>query len=101
MQNLPPPAYSSGSRDTRMKLWNGTKERAHYDSMADMFAILMATQHLEKAYVLAAISEDEYTTECQRLIAQFKTTEAGLKQGKNEATIPNDIRFLSKIAKNL
>ena len=82
MENLPPPAYSSGSRDTRVKLWNGTKERAYYDSMSDMFAILMATQHLEKAYIRSAVSEDEYTEECQRLIAQFKTTEEGLKQSK-------------------
>ena len=83
MQNMPPPAYSSSSdRDERVKLWSGTKERAYYDSMSDMFAILMATQHLEKAYIRSSIPEDAYTEQCQKLIAQFKTTEEGLKQSK-------------------
>ncbi len=49
-------------------LWNGPKERRHFEDMADLFSIIKTTQHLEKAYVRDLISADEYTAECQRLM---------------------------------
>lgn len=49
-------------------LWNGPKERSHFEDMADLYSIIKTTQHLEKAYVRDLISADEYTAECQRLM---------------------------------
>ncbi len=40
---------------------------------ADLFAILKATEKLERAYVRDAISAKDYEPACEKLIAQFKT----------------------------
>ncbi|KAJ3330204.1 hypothetical protein HDU76_006221 [Blyttiomyces sp. JEL0837] len=41
--------------------------------MAELFSILMVTDAVEKAYVRDAITAQEYTPACTKLIAQFKT----------------------------
>ncbi|KDD74910.1 VPS28 protein [Helicosporidium sp. ATCC 50920] len=43
------------------------------DEFADLFAILKATEKLERAFVRDAIPASAYEPCCQRLIAQFKT----------------------------
>jgi len=44
-----------------------------YDNMADLYAIIKTTEHLEKAYVKDAVSAAEYGPACTKLIAQFRT----------------------------
>mmetsp|Transcript_1917 Transcript_1917/g.5296 ORF Transcript_1917/g.5296 Transcript_1917/m.5296 type:complete len:216 (-) Transcript_1917:1046-1693(-) len=61
------------SDGTEVKLYNNLKERAAYDNLADLYALLVATEHLEKAYVRDSCTADEYTPECKKLIAQFRT----------------------------
>jgi len=46
--------------------------------MADLFAIIKATEHLEIAYGRDSVTQKEYTTACLKLISQFKSTEAAL-----------------------
>ena len=43
------------------------------EQLADLYAILMTTEHLETAYVRDAVSTDEYAPACAKLIAQYKT----------------------------
>mmetsp|Transcript_3029 Transcript_3029/g.7553 ORF Transcript_3029/g.7553 Transcript_3029/m.7553 type:complete len:208 (+) Transcript_3029:165-788(+) len=62
-----------------IRLSEDAKERRRNEDLADLYAIIKATQHLEKAYVRDAVTSDEYTEACQRLIAQFKTTEAAIR----------------------
>ncbi len=45
----------------------------------DMYAIIKATEKLERAYVRDAISPDAYEQACGRLIAQFKVLWGSLK----------------------
>lgn len=71
-----------------VKLWNDKREREMYDNLAELFAIIKATEKLEKAYVRDIISAAEYETECQKLIAQFKTLSSTLRD-----TVPNIERF--------
>jgi len=52
-----------------------------YDNLADLYSILIATEHLEKAFIRDAISGEEYTPECRKLIAQFKTSIGLLQSG--------------------
>ena len=56
-------------------LFSNARERRQYDDLADLYAIIKATEHLEKAYAMDAIKNDEYTQACLKLIAQFKSTE--------------------------
>ncbi|KAJ3006389.1 Vacuolar protein-sorting-associated protein 28 [Thoreauomyces humboldtii] len=41
--------------------------------MADLYGIIVATEHLERAYIRDAIPAQEYTPACLKLIAQYRT----------------------------
>eukprot|EP01086_Lenisia_limosa_P000992 TRINITY_DN11777_c0_g1_i1.p1 TRINITY_DN11777_c0_g1~~TRINITY_DN11777_c0_g1_i1.p1 ORF type:complete len:206 (+),score=29.52 TRINITY_DN11777_c0_g1_i1:68-685(+) len=56
-----------------VKLIENSREREKYDNMADLFALVRATELLEKAYIQDSVTADEYTVECKALIARFKT----------------------------
>ncbi|WJX52216.1 hypothetical protein P8452_38352 [Trifolium repens] len=59
-----------------------------YDNFAELYAIIKATERLEKAYVRDIITPQEYELECQKLIAHFKTLASTLKD-----TVPSIERF--------
>ncbi|KAK1291711.1 hypothetical protein QJS10_CPA05g00736 [Acorus calamus] len=71
-----------------VKLWNDKREREMYDSLADLYAIIKATEKLERAYVRDVVSSSDYETECLKLLAQFKTLSASLR-----STVPSIDRF--------
>jgi len=71
-----------------VKLWNDKREREMYENFAELFAIIRATEKLEKAYVRDIVSPSEYEAECQKLIAHFKTLASTLKD-----TVPSIQRF--------
>lgn len=71
-----------------VKLWNDKREREMYENFAELFAIIKATEKLEKAYIRDLISPSEYESECQKLIVHFKTLSATLRD-----TVPNIERF--------
>ncbi|XP_073056015.1 vacuolar protein sorting-associated protein 28 homolog 2-like [Primulina eburnea] len=62
-----------------VKLWNDKREREMYDNFGELFAIIKATEKLEKAYVRDIISPSEYETECQKLLTHFKTLSSTVK----------------------
>ncbi|XP_010278372.1 PREDICTED: vacuolar protein sorting-associated protein 28 homolog 2-like [Nelumbo nucifera] len=72
-----------------VNLWHDKREREMYDNFADLYAIIKATEKLEKAYVRDIISSTEYEPECLKLIAQFKTLASTLKD-----TVPSVERFV-------
>ncbi|KAI3711524.1 hypothetical protein L1987_70062 [Smallanthus sonchifolius] len=59
-----------------------------YDNFAELYAIIKATEKLEKAYVRDIIPSADYEIECQKLIAHFKTLSSTLKD-----TVPSIERF--------
>ncbi|WMV48649.1 hypothetical protein MTR67_042034 [Solanum verrucosum] len=71
-----------------VKLWNDKREREMYDDVAELFAIITATEKLEKAFVRDIISPADYETECQKLISHFKILSLILKD-----TVPNIKQF--------
>lgn len=42
-----------------IELFETSKEREHYDNLADLYAIIIATEHLERAYARDAITRVE------------------------------------------
>mmetsp|Transcript_11455 Transcript_11455/g.22512 ORF Transcript_11455/g.22512 Transcript_11455/m.22512 type:complete len:209 (+) Transcript_11455:84-710(+) len=78
---------------SEVRLAEDAKERRRYEDFADLYAIIKATQHLEQAYVRDAVSSEEYTDACQRLIAQFKTTEAAIA---SDPQFPGTAEFIRK-----
>ncbi|KAE8878089.1 hypothetical protein PF005_g3512 [Phytophthora fragariae] len=95
----PPPSSSAApyrappppQLNREIKLWADTKDRRKYEDLADLFAIFKTTEHLETAYVRDAITPEEYTEACTKLISQFKTAETALRLGGFVDSVENFI----------
>jgi ESCRT-I complex subunit VPS28 len=61
------------NQNKEVKLYNSNFERERLDTLADLYSIIVAVEHLEKAYIKSSISFEEYTPACSNLISQFKT----------------------------
>jgi ESCRT-I complex subunit VPS28 len=64
-------------------LYENSREREIYDEQANLYAIIMATEHLERAYARDAVEPKEYTAQCKKLISQFKLAERVLRGSSN------------------
>ncbi|GMI30647.1 hypothetical protein TeGR_g6351 [Tetraparma gracilis] len=71
-------------------LYNNSRERRELDDLADLYAIVRATESLEKAYSRDTVTAEEYTKSCMKLLSQFKTTEAALSKGQDMEAFLND-----------
>mmetsp|Transcript_29608 Transcript_29608/g.35203 ORF Transcript_29608/g.35203 Transcript_29608/m.35203 type:complete len:219 (+) Transcript_29608:59-715(+) len=72
---VPPGTVQTFEDDIPIELFESSRERENYDNLADLYAIIFATERLERAYARDAITRDEYTTECNKLISQFRLAE--------------------------
>eukprot|EP00475_Leptophrys_vorax_P031280 TRINITY_DN47329_c0_g1_i1.p1 TRINITY_DN47329_c0_g1~~TRINITY_DN47329_c0_g1_i1.p1 ORF type:complete len:229 (+),score=24.38 TRINITY_DN47329_c0_g1_i1:228-914(+) len=81
-----------GSNPTasEVQLWSTNAEREQYESLADLFAIIVTTEKLEKAYMRDLISPQEYEPACAKLINQFKTLRKSLQH-----LVPDVDKFMS------
>lgn len=57
-----------------MKLASSPAERDLYETLAEIYSIIVTLDGLEKAYIRDAVSEAEYTETCSRLLKQYKST---------------------------
>ncbi|KAJ3371717.1 Vacuolar protein-sorting-associated protein 28 [Allomyces arbusculus] len=64
---------SSSSPATEIRLWKTNAEREQVENLADLYAIIVTVDRLEKQYIRDSIPSSEYTPACTKLIAQFKT----------------------------
>lgn len=78
IQSYAPTIYmgeSSGGKrsglDQEIKLHITTKQRELYESLAEIHAIIVTLDFLEKAFLRDSISHTQYTPTCLRLIAQY------------------------------
>lgn len=63
-----------------VQLWKDKKEREMFENLADLYAIIMTSEKLEKAYVRDLIGPKDYESSCWKLIAQFNTLRTILKE---------------------
>lgn len=61
--------------EPEIPLYENSKERSNYDEMANLYSIIMATEHLERAYARDAVDQKTYTEQCKKLISQFGVAE--------------------------
>ncbi|KAL8658570.1 MAG: hypothetical protein Q9226_000904 [Calogaya cf. arnoldii] len=59
--------------DEEVKLSTTAAERDLYDSLAEIYSIIITLDGLEKAYIRDSIPENEYTELCGRLLNQYKS----------------------------
>ncbi len=64
-------------------MYDNQAERRKVSELEDFYAIIVATEHLESAFINDLISKDEYNQSCSKLIAQFKSQENALLSSKN------------------
>lgn len=57
-----------------VKLSSNATERDLYDSLAEIYSIIITLDGLEKAYIKDSIPEAEYTEICNRLLKQYRST---------------------------
>ncbi|KAI4236265.1 MAG: hypothetical protein L6R40_006203 [Gallowayella cf. fulva] len=71
---LPNPALTATiNLDEEVKLSTTAAERDLYDSLAEIYSIIITLDGLEKAYIRDSIPESEYTELCSRLLNQYKS----------------------------
>ena len=56
-----------------VRLSGSATEQDLYDSLAEIYSIIVTLDGLEKAYIKDSISEAEYTEICSRLLKQYKS----------------------------
>jgi ESCRT-I complex subunit VPS28 len=82
--------YTDGSvsayDDEPIDLYESSRERESYEEQANLYAIILATEHLERAYARDAIEHKEYNAQCKKLIQQFKLAERTLRGAMNTET---------------
>ena len=80
-------SYSeSDHHDEAIELYETSRERERFDEQANLYAIILATEHLERAYARDAIEPKEYTTQCKKLISQFKLAERVIRNDMTTET---------------
>lgn len=57
-----------------MKLASSSAERDLYESLAEIYSIILTLDGLEKAYIKDVVTEAEYTETCARLLKQYKSS---------------------------
>ncbi|KAL5342459.1 VPS28 protein-domain-containing protein [Aspergillus crustosus] len=60
--------------DEEVKLTSRSAERDLYESLAEIYSIIVTLDGLEKAYIKDVITEAEYTETCTRLLKQYKSS---------------------------
>lgn len=56
-----------------VQLASNSAERDLYESLAEIYSIIITLDALEKAYLKDSIPESEYTDTCNRLLKQYKS----------------------------
>ncbi|KAJ5422883.1 Vacuolar protein sorting-associated VPS28 [Penicillium cf. griseofulvum] len=71
----PNPARSATiNLDEEVKLASSSTERDLYESLAEIYSIIVTLDGLEKAYIKDVVTEAEYTETCTRLLKQYKSS---------------------------
>lgn len=68
-----------GGEAVEISLFDTSREREELDEQANLYSIILATEHLERAYARDAISQKEYVDQCKKLISQFRLAERVLR----------------------
>lgn len=68
-----PSSRSENDLTTEVKLYNSAKERELYESLAEIYSIIVTLDLVEKAYLRDTIPQQDYTPTCLRLISQYNT----------------------------
>ncbi|KAI9815822.1 MAG: Vacuolar protein-sorting-associated protein 28 [Thelocarpon impressellum] len=66
------PSSATINLNEEVKLTTSNAERDLYDSLAEIYSVIVTLDALEKAYIKDSVTEAEYTATCDRLLKQYK-----------------------------
>lgn len=90
----PPPMAPSGvlgKQQEPIRLTDSSQEAKKFDDFADIYALIVATDRLEKVWRRDAVTDAEYEKECYGLIQKFKAARTATMR-----TLPNIERFYAE-----
>jgi ESCRT-I complex subunit VPS28 len=58
---------------------SAVKDREKLDNLADIYSIIVATEHLERAYLRDALTQQSYILLLNKLISQYHTASENIK----------------------
>ncbi|KAF2839230.1 vacuolar protein sorting-associated protein Vps28 [Patellaria atrata CBS 101060] len=67
------PTSSTINLDEEVKLYATNAERDLYETLAEVYSIILTLDSIEKAYLKDSVTESEYTETCSRLLKQYKS----------------------------
>ncbi len=75
--------FSSGASNRRPRMeeireHGSSAERKNTEELSTLFTIIRVTEALEAAYSRDAVTPEQYSEQCRKLISQFKSTESAL-----------------------
>jgi len=89
------PDSTEGRKATRLskhvELYENHQMEKEYKDMADLFSIITAVEHLETAWRRNFIEDEDYESECWKLINRFKATKDVVKE-----FVPDIRRFIEE-----
>ncbi|KAK9474147.1 vacuolar protein sorting-associated [Dipodascopsis tothii] len=71
--SYPSPLAARAPVDEEIRLYRTTAQRDLYESLAEIYSIIITLDFVERAYVKDTIAQHEYTQICGRLLAQYNT----------------------------
>ncbi|MCJ1237654.1 Vacuolar protein-sorting-associated protein 28 [Varicellaria rhodocarpa] len=90
---LNPSLSATINLDEEVKVSTNSAERDLYDSLAEIYGIIIALDGLEKAYLRDFVTESEYTEICSRLLKQYQ-------QNLNDDTVAKEFVDLETFKKS-
>ncbi|CAJ1398585.1 unnamed protein product [Effrenium voratum] len=75
VEQAPTAAAAPARRPTTLS----AQERREASKPGELYSIIVASEHLESAFIRGSVSNQDYERECNLLLAQFKTLKTGLK----------------------
>lgn len=80
--------------DVEVELWESNTERQRWQSLGDLYVAMKTTEHLDSAFLSHSLSSEDYTEQCYRLIAQYKTIANTLAGGDESKQKEYGERFM-------
>lgn len=56
-----------------VRLYSSARQREDIENKAELYSIIKTLQELEKAYIKDAVPSDIYTSQCSKLLVQYKS----------------------------
>jgi len=56
-----------------VRLYSSARQREDIENKAELYSIIKTLQELEKAYIKDAVPSEIYTSQCSKLLVQYKS----------------------------